>query len=86
MVTRYDYNARLPPWEDETSLTEKLHGKKVLVIDDIIGRGTTLSSVNDWVKEHGPKETYFGVVIGGGKDLNSYGLHNETPVAYLYSA
>ena len=43
---------------------QNIEGRKILVVDDVVGRGTTISKLAEWVENLNPSKVYFSVVQG----------------------
>jgi hypoxanthine phosphoribosyltransferase len=62
-ATRYRGNTRGSELVWIAKPTKQLLGRTVLIIDDILDGGITLSKIIDYVKEQGAKEVYTAVLI-----------------------
>jgi len=84
-VSRTDSKVLVPSRAPVRYPKQQIKGKRILIIDDIVGSGRTLSQFAKWIRRHSPTKVYFAVVQGGQTDLKSHNLHKHDNSQHLYT-
>jgi len=63
-----------------------LKGKKVLIVEDVVLRGLSVSAVVNWSRKYNPSEIYFATIIGHKKDLRDIELirYKDSENVYIF--
>jgi len=82
-VSRKDKEVLIPAQAPLNYSENRISGNRVLIVDDLIEKGTTANNVIDWTKKYNPAQIYFTSVTGR-KDLNHLNLCQRKDSEYLY--
>lgn len=83
-VSRKDTEVLFPAYVTPDYLTQKISGRRILLIDDIVCHGRTASKLLRWIEKYNPASVHFAFVQGQGERLNALGLHRHQSSIHLY--
>jgi adenine/guanine phosphoribosyltransferase-like PRPP-binding protein len=86
LISRSDKEVLLPPGYSKKDLKARLSGVNVLIVDDLIQWGRTISIVKSWLDDYRPNKVYFTVVVGNDRNLKECGLYKNPEEKYLYQS
>lgn len=85
-VSRADNEVLTPNQAPENYTRDKIIGKRILIVDDIVSSGGTIDVVTNWLKTLNPARLYFAAVKfeNRAKTLNNEQLHRSPVSDHLY--